>query len=185
MERGLTLIEILAVLAVTAVLAGLLGGSLETLVTSSRASATLNSFATVLATARSTAIVFGTSVRVCPGRDGQCASRNTWHQGALAFTDLDNDRVVDADERLIASHPGFTRGIMRWRSFRNRTDLVFAPTGLTDWLNGSFLYCPDSGEARHARMLIINTAGRIRHAMDRNRDGVREDASGRPLACSH
>jgi len=184
MARGLTLIEILAALAIAAVLAGLAGGSMQSLVKAFRADATLDSFATVLASARSTAIVFGSSVRVCPGRDGRCAPRNQWHEGALAFTDLDGDRLVDRDERLIASHPGFERGTLRWRSFRNRADLVFAPTGLTDWVNGSFLYCPHSGEARHARMLIINTAGRVRHATDRNGDGVREDASGRPLLCA-
>lgn len=183
MSRGYTLTEILAVLALIAVLAGLLGPSFEGLVNSTRASATLNSFATVLAAARSTAVVFGTPVRVCPGQSGRCTDRNRWHEGTLAFTDLDHDRVLDADERIVATHPGFERGTMRWRSFRNRADLVFVPSGLTDWLNGSFLYCPASGNNRQARMLIVNTAGRVRHAMDRNGDGVREDASGRPLAC--
>lgn len=183
MSRGLTLIEILVVAVMIAVLAGLLGPSFGSLVASTRAAATLNSFATLLASARSAAVVFGASVRVCPGRGTSCSERNRWHEGTLAFTDLDGDRLVDADERVIATHPGFEHGTLRWRSFRNRSDLVFASSGLTDWLNGSFLYCPASRNNRQARMLILNTAGRVRHAADLNGDGVREDASGRPLAC--
>lgn len=183
MQRGFTLTELLIALLIAGVMIGIALPAWSSFLASSRAAATLNSFATVLATARSASIRFGTTVRVCPGRDGQCSGRNAWHEGTLAFVDEDADRRVDPEEWLIAVHPGFVQGTLRWRSFRNRTDLVFAPTGLTDWLNGSFLYCPASNDARQARMLIINVAGRMRHAMDRNADGYREDASGKPLAC--
>jgi type IV fimbrial biogenesis protein FimT len=70
-----------------------------------------------------------------------------------------------------------------WRSFRNRPYLVFQPTGLTDWQNGHFLFCPASGNARDARQVVLNPQGRLRQMTDRDGDGIVEDTSGRPVRC--
>jgi len=183
MHRGLTVVELLIVLAIAGLLAGLANTAWRSHVAGSRATAAINGLAASVAIARSAAISGRRSIRFCPGKTPACGTRNTWHAGGVVFADLDDDRIVDADESVIASLPAFDHGHITWRSFRNRADLVFTPHGITDWLNGSFLYCHVSGDARHARMLILNSAGRARQAPDRNGDGIREDASGKPLRC--
>jgi type IV fimbrial biogenesis protein FimT len=183
MRRGYTFIELLITLIIAALLAMTAIPAWNSLIGASRATGTINSFASTLATARSAAISFRSRIRACPGQETRCGARNTWNEGTLVFHDTDDDRIIDAGETLITSLPGFDHGQLSWRSFRNRSDLLFVPGGFTDWLNGSFLYCAHDGHPEHARMLIINAAGRIRHAPDRNRDGVREDASGKALSC--
>ena len=70
-----------------------------------------------------------------------------------------------------------------WRSFRNRSYLMIRPSGLTDWQNGNFLYCPESGDPRLARQIVINAQARVRHARDSDGDGIVEDARGRAVVC--
>ena len=60
---------------------------------------------------------------------------------------------------------------------------MIRPSGLTDWQNGNFLYCPQGGDPRFARQIVINAQARVRHARDSDGDGIVEDARGRPVTC--
>lgn len=181
--KGLTVLELLAVLVIAALLTGMATQAWEGFIQRERGTATINALATSIATARSAAIQLRRSVRFCPGRGSRCAGRNQWHLGTLIFADRNGNRRIDDDEVIVSRTPGFTGGSLRWRSFRNRIDLVFASGGVTDWLNGSFLYCDDTGNPGAARMLIVNVAGRVRQSRDSDGDGIREDSRGRPLKC--
>jgi len=184
MQRGFSLLELVVTLAVASMLVSLAVPVGERLVDDARANSAINDLARTIALARSAALTYQRRVKLCPGTGNACGARNAWADGMLVFTDDDGDQRLDTDELVIARIRGTTHGRFTWRSFRNRSELLFTAYGLTDWLNGSFLYCPDDNDSRQARMLILNTAGRTRHAQDRNRDGIREDASGRPLSCS-
>ena len=184
MRRGFTLFELLVSLVVAGILTAMAVPAFDQLVNATRASATINDMARAVAISRSAALTHQQQVRLCPGTGNMCGARNQWRDGLLVFIDQDADREIDLDETVITRLPGWQHGRLSWRAFRNRPDLVFTAHGLTDWLNGSFLYCPDNNDPRHARMLILNVAGRARHAPDRNGDGIREDASGRPLNCT-
>ncbi len=184
MQRGYSLLELVVALSVAGLLMTVAAPTAQHMVASTRASSAINDLARVISLARSAALTHQREIKLCPGRDDACGMRNSWADGMLVFSDDDNDQRAGEDELIVARVTGAAHGQITWRSFRNRSELVFTAHGLTDWLNGSFLYCPDDGNPRHARMLILNTAGRMRHAQDRNRDGIREDASGRPLSCS-
>lgn len=181
---GLSLIELLAALAIAGTLTGYALFWSAEWVAEKRANATVNSFAAAVHIARQSAIMDNVTVTLCPMAADGCGPRNTWHAGATIFVDHDRDRRIDGRDHVIKTFANFTDGTrVYWRSFRNRSFLRFTGNGLTDWQNGNFLFCPEDNDPRHARQLILNTAGRMYFSKDSNADGIHEDASGRPLAC--
>ncbi len=184
-SAGVTLIELLVALAVAAALLHFALPAFSYFVASQRATAFVNQTVGAIALTRATAVMRGGTATLCPSRDGtSCSERDTWHEGALIFADLDGNGVRDAEDATVTALPPLTReGRAYWRSFRNRASMSFDPRGLTRWQNGHFLYCPATRDPRLFRQVIVNYAGRTRVARDADGDGVAEDASGRPLAC--
>lgn len=184
MSRGLSLVELLVVLVLAGLLLRVAMPGLQQLVATQRASAASNGIVSAVRLARSAAITFRVPVVLCPSRGGRCGAQSDWPGGALIFADVNGNAEFDEGERLFGGMPALERGAtLRWRSFRNRSYLRFEPVGLTAWQNGNFQYCPASGDPRHARQVIVNSAGRTRLARDSDGDGIREDAAGRDLSC--
>ncbi len=184
MQRGVTLVELLVALGLAGLLLSLAAPAFTTLVAAQRASAASNAIIGAVRFARAAAISHRRPVVLCPARGQRCGGHADWSKGAWIFADADGDGQRDDGELLYGALPPFERGAsLRWRSFRNRSYLRFLPTGLTAWQNGHFHYCPADRDARFARMIIINAAGRTRVASDRDGDGVAETASGDPLRC--
>ncbi|MDZ7668101.1 MAG: GspH/FimT family pseudopilin [Gammaproteobacteria bacterium] len=182
--RGFTLTELLAAVAVAAVLMAFAVPSLQAFLARERGTAAVNQLLGALATARAQAIMQRRVVTACPGRAGACLGRNQWHHGMLIFADDNGNGVLDTGERLMTALPALRDGErIYWRSFRNRSYLQFHPRGYTRWQNGSFLYCPPDQDAGQARMAIINAQGRVRMARDTDGDGIVENASGDPVVC--
>jgi len=182
--RGFTVIELMATLAVAALLLSLAAPSFQRLIATHRSAAAMNQMAGAVNLARSLAVTSGAVVTLCPGRGSECLGRDQWHRGALIFVDHNRNGTLDADERVDRALPPLEPGErIYWRSFRNRTYLQFHARGYTRWQNGNFLYCSPGGDAGLARMAIINPPGRLRSARDRDGDGVVEDAAGRPVVC--
>jgi type IV fimbrial biogenesis protein FimT len=182
---GLTLVELLVVLAIAATLVGLMLPAMETYVTREHAAAALNQLIGAVQFARTAAITMRRTVTLCPAQDAQmCGPRDTWHSGAVIFVDSDRNGRRDDDETVLRTLPALPPGSrVYWRSFRNRAYLSFTPTGLTAWQNGSFRYCPPSEDPTLIREVIINPQGRLRRATDQDGDGVVEDATGKPVSC--
>lgn len=182
---GFSLIELMLTLGIVVVVAGLAGPSFSTLVNQHRATAALNAMLGAVHLARGSAITRGAIVTLCPSRDGEdCAARNLWHEGAIVFTDLNANGRVDTGDVVLRGFSGFEDGArIYWRSFRNKSFLQLTATGLTNWQNGHFLYCPADRDPRLARQVILNAQARTRTARDVDGDGIAEDARGRPLTC--
>lgn len=183
-RRGFTLVELMAVLAVVAVLMSFALPSFQRLLSAQRGAAAMNQMVAAVHAARSLAVTSGRMTTLCPGAEGACVGRNQWHRGALIFIDDNANGELDGDEQVNRALPPLTPGErIYWRSFRNRSYLQFRPRGHTRWQNGHFLYCPPDADATLARMAVLNAAGRLRIARDRDGDGIAEDASGDPLEC--
>ena len=182
--RGHTLIELLTTLLIAAVASTIAIPSMRNLVRDFTATAAINAIVGQVQFTRSAAITARRTVTLCPGRPPHCGPRNSWHLGSFAFIDTNrNARLDDTDQLVREFGPAAKDGEFTWRSFRNRTSLSIRGTGLTNWQNGSFRYCPANGDERFARQAILNAQGRVRYARDNDGDGVREDAQGRPIRC--
>lgn len=182
--RGYTLVELLITLAVVTVLLGLGLPSFQHLLATERGAAAMNQMLGAVSLARSQAVLQRHTVTLCPGDATGCLGRHQWHRGALVFVDRDGDARLDPGDTLVRAFPGLTPGErIYWRAFRNRSYLQFHRLGYTRWQNGNFLYCPPDNDARRARMVILNAAGRLRSARDSDGNGIVENASGRDVVC--
>jgi type IV fimbrial biogenesis protein FimT len=181
---GLSLIELLLVLAITSILASMAFKQSPTWINQLRADAVLNSLRGGLNIARHTAIISNVDVIVCPRAGSGCGPRNSWHQGTLVFEDHDSDRAYTEGDVVVTQLPPITSGHVEWRAFRSRSYLRFTSRGMTDWQNGHLRYCPYDGDLRQARQVVLNYAGRTYASRDADGDGIHEDVQGAPLACS-
>ncbi|MCR9279608.1 MAG: GspH/FimT family pseudopilin [Pseudomonadaceae bacterium] len=182
--QGISLIEQLVVVTIAGVIASLAIPSFTDWQRRERSVAVLNQMVGAVGYARNSAASLRVIVTMCPGSNGECGSRNSWHRGTVIFADHNRNGRRESSEPLLTELPALRSDErITWRSFRNRSVLQMTPTGLTNWQNGSFQYCPGDGSAEGARMVILNTAGRARSARDNDEDGVVEDAQGRPLRC--
>jgi type IV fimbrial biogenesis protein FimT len=158
--------------------------ALQAMIAEARARSAMMHIRTLFAYARQSAVTSGRTATVCAiGSDGRCSRDWGADHVVTVFFDSNGNRRLDGDERqLRAISWPVENGSITWRASLAATHLSFDNRGAT-WQNGTLVYCPTSGDARHARALIISQTGRSYTSRDRNGDGIREDRSGRNLQC--
>ncbi len=173
----------MAVLGIVGIMAATAMPSMLEVIERTRATSTINALMGAIQFTRHSAVTFGSPVTLCPSSDGTSCARN-WQHGAIVFVDFGRAGRVDSTDRVLRRFGPFPKGAtIRWRSFGNRRYLQMTPRGFTRHQPGHFQYCPPTADPRFARQVIVNWQGRARMAPDRNGDGIREDARGRPLRC--
>jgi len=175
-SRGLTLIELIVVIAVMSILLGIGLPALGQFQSSERGLARMNDLATSLALTRAEAIRRNRQVVICKSPGGEYCQRKgaAWHEGWIVFVDLDQDRWRSDDEPLIHSQghgsPGQT---LTYAAFGSRHYVTYRPSGFTR-TNGTFTLC-DARYPDSARALILMKTGRVRTS--------RVKSNGDPLEC--
>lgn len=163
-QRGLTLIELLMVLALLGLLTGLALPAFSALRERSRLAAIQNELLASLALARSEAIRSRRPVLVCPG-DGEatgCRDDGLWHAGWMSFVDEDgNHRYDPGGDRLLEVH-GPVQGL-QLVSTAGRPRVRYTADGLSTGSNLSLRVCR-RGEAVSA--VVLNNSGRARVERD-------------------
>jgi len=160
-QRGLTLIELLIVVAGVTVLATValpaLSGGLEAARGADARAALLSS----LVAASNRAALTGVRSVLCPSPDGlACDDSPDWSRGWLVFLDANASREFDAGETLLRIQPALA-GRVRLRSTVGRTRIVFQGNGGNAGSNVTFTLCDGRGPDR-ARALILSNGGRLR-----------------------
>ena len=182
-DRGMTLVELLGVLSILAILMGIGIPGMHRLVAGTRAESSMTELFGLLGSARQTAILTRREVTLCGTANGTACSRNWDGMPTLVFIDSNRNRRADENEEIfqVAQTTGSAR--IRWSASGNRNYLRYRPDGGVKEF-GSFTYCPEDGDARGARQIILSATGRPRSAVDSDGDGIVEDQNGIPLSCN-
>ena len=168
---GLTVAELLAVLAIAAVLFSVAAPSLATLATRSRADTTVEQMVGAVRFARHLAVSRGLEVVLCPGQGPACGPRNRWDTGAN----------VAVNGTVALALPPLPDGYqVTWN--RRASGLTFRPDGSITQA-GSLFICPPDGDPLHARRIVINNQGRLYHERDRDGDGRFDGIDRREVDC--
>ncbi len=181
--NGLTLVELLVVLAVAAILAQIALPDFSDAIKNNRSTTQLNELQTSLMLARSEAVKRNNAVVMCKSVDGAACQDSgvNWHSGWIVFEDLNADGAVTAGEDVLSVHGGL---IENTPLLFTPTRVMYVGTGLaTQGLNGTYTLCDERGTP-HAKGLIIGPGGRPRVAFDSDSNGIPEDAGGNDLSCS-
>ena len=161
MRQGFSIIEILLVLALTAIL---LIGTLHvghTWYQQLLLSQHLSTWIQTLRLARTYALVTGQTTTICPSTtDLQCASDNHYETGWLVFAENSAgiDGQLDADDRLISVNSGWPQRLTLRTNFTQA--IHFNPEGRLPG-NGRFIVCRDHQRA-HAVGIFVTRSGRLR-----------------------
>jgi len=167
-QRGLTLVEVLAVLAVASIVIGAGAPGLRPLADALRVRAASAQLLSELNHARAEAIRRNARVVVCKSRDGQnCAADGRWDQGWIVFHDANNNAVRDAGEAVVRQVEAAPEGL---RIVGNETVsdyLSFTGFGGPRLTSGAFqagtiTVCRASTQAGEGRQLVVNSVGRAR-----------------------
>mgnify|MGYP001627516700 CR=1 FL=1 len=176
--KGFTVTELLACMAIMAVLFSMSVGHFSSLRERQHAAATINQLSNALQLARASALSQRKRHTLCPSANGENCS-DDWSNGLLIHTG-----THPTPGTIVTFYPRIGSGDLRWHGFGSGKSIQFQGNGYLLVQNGSFIYCPPTPDPRLARALIINKSGRIRAAEDRDGDGVVEMSSGQPVSCT-
>lgn len=164
--RGLTLVELVAALAVLTIMVTLGIPAFQRLVERARTGAAHHQLTASLMLARTAAISRREPVAMCPSADGvRCRADVAWEQGWIVFPDPGRTGQPETADSVLRQ-VGPLRGGLLVRSSRGRRLVRYLPTGQASGSNVSLRLC--SGSEELLAKVVVNNVGRTRteHAAD-------------------
>ncbi|MEW9798752.1 GspH/FimT family pseudopilin [Alteromonas sp. CYL-A6] len=178
-QRGLTLLEMLITLAISAILLTVVAPNVQSILASNKITSDINNLSAIAQHARFSAINDQQDVVLCPTANYSTCS-SSWRLAKMVFADVNGNGNRDDGEPLIATADPISK-----------SNTISGLTGsLTFQDNGGvgrsavITLCPQSGSASDASAVLISLYGRIVTAKDSDGDGIKEDTSGTSLSCS-
>jgi type IV fimbrial biogenesis protein FimT len=151
-QRGITLLDLLATLSISAILSTIAISGLSELKANFSVIADKNSLLTLVKSARETAIINNTYTTVCHLKNNECTD---FLSPLTAFSDKNNNNTLDSGDTVIATAQISSNAQVYW----NRHNRVrFEPTGRAGGFNGTLRYC----SAHKSFSVIISRIGRLR-----------------------
>lgn len=182
--RGVSLVEMLAVMAILAILLGLAVPNMQPYIVAQRLSSSSSELFITLQVARSEAVRRGAQVVVrTNGADAN------WSAGWTMFVDADRNGTLDAGEPVLRTGNALDAPLTLYANANVGSFVAFDATGRLASAGGAFVVC--HGDALEAdgqprsRAVLVNGAGRVRMALDGDRDGVPETDVGVVGSCTN
>jgi len=159
-SRGLTLLELMASIAILSITVTTSVPSLINVVNNNRVSVEINQLRESLRYAWSEAILRNKVIVACPSPDGEhCVRSQDWEQGWMLFVDNDGDRRLGESDTIMRIYPAMPEALTAtYRAFGPRGQYIpFYPTdGMRT--NGTFSVCARGNTTELNRALIVSKA---------------------------
>ena len=161
-SHGITLIELITVIAIMATTLGIGIPGVFAMLQTNRMASAINTLSASFALARSEAITRNQEIVICKSQDGILCTRNGgWEQGWIIFEDIDGSESRDEEERLLRIQAALPASIkISFSAFRSTRYVHYWASGTTK-MNGTFTFCPQN-HPQQAKALILSKVGRLR-----------------------
>ena len=160
-SKGFTLVELMVVLAILAILAGIAAPNFASMIKDGRLSAANADFMVALQLAKSESVARISPVSICRanGNFTACAAGGNWAQGWILFTDANGDGAVNGDDLVLQVHEALAT--LSYRGTGDaKSDITFNPSGSTSISSTEkVIACDDRGFAS-GKGIIITITGR-------------------------
>ncbi|QDH69432.1 GspH/FimT family pseudopilin [Marilutibacter alkalisoli] len=157
---GFTLVELVATVAVLAILLSLATPAFGRIAEHSRKTSALHRLTSSLALARISAVRLGIPITACPSHDGRsCRGDSDWSEGWIVYADPQRTSSPLDDSKVLEASDGLGSGIAVLGTV-GRQRLRFSPHGWSAGYNQTVRLC--SSDGRLLARLIVNNAGRTR-----------------------
>ena len=153
---GFTMIEMMATLAVVAILLTVAAPSLRTFVEENRLATATNDFVGHISTARTEALKRRSNAIVCKSGGGTtCSATGTWNSGWISFADIDNSGGWTAGDLLLRTSQGVDSNSVAITTAVN--SIVFNRNGETS-ASSAHTFC--SSVIGKSKVVTLNEVGR-------------------------
>ncbi|PTD97156.1 GspH/FimT family pseudopilin [Pseudothauera lacus] len=161
---GFSLVEMMLVIAVMAVLAGIALPALGALQRDARLSSAANEYFAALVHARSESIRRGVRVTLCTSTDGlACTAGTHWHGGWIVFVDGNANALRDPGETILSVAAGRADRLTVVGNAPVRNYVSYVPSGTTRQSGGGLLMGTVTVcEGGRGRNVVVNRVGRPR-----------------------
>ncbi len=177
-QRGVTLLEMMIVLAIVAIVMTVVAPSVNTILNKNSITAEINSISGAVQFGRFAAIDNNATVVICPSKNYESCT-STWNDPKIVFLDSNDNGARESDETLLVStDPASSSNVITGPA----TSIKFFDSGAANML-ASIVICPTSKDKTLARALNVNLQGRVRVSKDSDNNGVHEDINGTELGC--
>lgn len=177
-NRGLTLLELLIVMAIFMLSLGVVAPSLQKTIAKAHVVGQLNEVNMLLRYARLSAMDEYATTTICPSADFENCSLD-WNEPLILFMDENTNGVLDSSEQ-----------ILRIANSQQKYNLVKGPNSyIRFYASGAnsspatLRFCSKQDYPDLNRALYISLQGRARLSTDSNNDNIHDNGSGRVVTC--
>ena len=179
--RGVTLIELLTVIAIMTISLGFAIPGMSNLLLSNSKSQLVNTYLGAFNLTRSYAVTKKRITAICP-LDGNNECIDDWNLPVSIFPDANRDQKPDGNKIWRVISPSRDRLYIHSRT-AGTGSFHFSPDGMIHGAPGSLVICPEDISTGHMTYLAVSRGGRARYVADGNGDGIIRLSWGGKITC--
>ena len=165
---GVTLVELMMVVAIMAIMQAWAVPSFSSMLHASRTSGATDALHKHLLLARSEAGKRGARVVLCKSASGvSCNSSGGWEQGWVVFHDVNNNAAIDPGETVLGVMQALPESVKVSGNSPLSSYVSYGPSGRVSKTSGGFqagtlTICSVAGDPVKGRQIVISGTGRVR-----------------------